>query len=586
MGKLLKYMTLRQWLYVLGVVFFVVVSVWCTLTLPDYMTKVTQLVETGGAVSEVWKYGGIMLACAVGDLCSAILVGLFTAQVASRFAASLRDNMYRKVVSFSMEEYSSFSTSSLLTRATNDVQQVTMVIGMGLQAFLKAPIIAVWAFLKIVGKGETWLMITGIAIVILVCVIGSNLVLVIPKFKKIQKLTDNLNRVARENLTGVRVVRAYNAEEYQSEKYDGANTALMKNHLFTGRIMAYLFPSIQAVMSGTSLAIYWAGAFIIQRAADAAAKIAIFSELVTFMAYAVQIIMAFMMISMIFILLPRAMVSADRINQILDKETKIHDGMHAAEGESVGTVEFRDVAFSYPDAEEPVLSGISFEAKKGDVVAFIGSTGSGKSTLVNLVPRFYDVTKGQVLVDGVDVKEYTQHDLREKIGYVSQKAILFKGTLASNVAYGADDSAEPSEERVKRAMEIAQGKDILEKTDQGIYQEVSQGGSNFSGGQKQRISIARAIYKDPEIFIFDDSFSALDYKTDKVLRATLKKETKDATTLIVAQRIGTVKDADQIIVLDEGKMVGKGKHADLLKDCEVYRQIAYSQLSEEELKNA
>ena len=586
MGKLLKYMTLRQWLYVLGVVFFVVVSVWCTLMLPDYMTKVTQLVETGGAVSEVWKYGGIMLACAVGDLCSAILVGLFTAQVASRFAASLRDNMYRKVVSFSMEEYSSFSTSSLLTRATNDVQQVTMIIGMGLQAFLKAPIIAVWAFLKIVGKGETWLMITGIAIVILVCVIGSNLVLVIPKFKKIQKLTDNLNRVARENLTGVRVVRAYNAEEYQSEKYDGANTALMKNHLFTGRIMAYLFPSIQAVMSGTSLAIYWAGAFIIQRAADAAAKIAIFSELVTFMAYAVQIIMAFMMISMIFILLPRAMVSADRINQILDKETKIHDGMHAAEGESEGTVEFRDVAFSYPDAEEPVLSGISFEAKKGDVVAFIGSTGSGKSTLVNLVPRFYDVTKGQVLVDGVDVKEYTQHDLREKIGYVSQKAILFKGTLASNVAYGADDSAEPSEERVKRAMEIAQGKDILEKTDQGIYQEVSQGGSNFSGGQKQRISIARAIYKDPEIFIFDDSFSALDYKTDKVLRATLKKETKDATTLIVAQRIGTVKDADQIIVLDEGKMVGKGKHADLLKDCEVYRQIAYSQLSEEELKNA
>ncbi|MBR3309285.1 MAG: ABC transporter ATP-binding protein [Lachnospiraceae bacterium] len=586
MGKLLKYMTWRQWLYVLGVVFFVVVSVWCTLTMPDYMTKVTQLVETGGAVSEVWKYGGIMLACAVGDLCCAILVGLFTAQVASRFAASLRDNMYRKVVSFSMEEYSSFSTSSLLTRATNDVQQVTMVIGMGLQAFLKAPIIAVWAFVKILGKGQTWLMITGIAIVILICVIGSNLILVIPKFKKIQKLTDNLNRVARENLTGVRVVRAYNAEEYQSEKYDGANTALMKNHLFTGRIMAYLFPSIQAVMSGTSLAIYWAGAFIIQNTAGAGAKIAVFSELVTFMAYAVQIIMAFMMISMIFILLPRAMVSADRINQILDKETKIHDGSHAAEGESKGTVEFRDVAFSYPDAEEPVLSGISFEASKGDVVAFIGSTGSGKSTLVNLVPRFYDVTEGQVLVDGVDVKEYTQHDLREKIGYVSQKAILFKGTLASNVAYGADDGASPSEEKVKRAMEIAQGHDILAKTEQGIYQEVAQGGSNFSGGQKQRISIARAIYKNPEIFIFDDSFSALDYKTDKVLRATLKKETKDATTLIVAQRIGTVKDADQIIVLDEGKMVGKGKHADLLKDCEVYRQIAYSQLSEEELKNA
>ncbi len=585
MAKLLKYMKPRQWFFVCCVIFFVVVSVWCTLTLPDYMTKITQLVETGGAMADIWKYGGIMLACAVGDLCCNILVGFFTAQVASLFAATLRDNMYRKVVSFSMEEYSSFSTSSLLTRATNDVQQVTMVIGMGLQAFLKAPIIAVWAFVKILGKGEQWLFITGIAIVILVCVIGSNLILVIPKFKKIQKLTDNLNRVARENLTGVRVVRAYNAEEYQSNKFDGANTALMKNHLFTGRVMAYLFPSIQAVMSGTSLAIYWVGAHLIQNTAGVEAKIAIFSELVTFMAYAVQIIMAFMMISMIFILLPRAMVSADRINQILDKQTKIHDGKNNGEGTEVGSVEFRDVAFAYPDAEEPVLSGITFSAKKGDVIAFIGSTGSGKSTLVNLVPRFYDVTEGQVLVDGIDVKEYTQHALREKIGYVSQKAILFKGTLAENVAYGAEEG-EPSVERVTHAMEIAQGKDILEKTEEGIYMPVAQGGSNFSGGQKQRISIARAIYKAPEIFIFDDSFSALDYKTDKVLRATLKKETKDATTLIVAQRIGTVKDADQIIVLDEGKMVGKGKHADLLKDCEVYRQIAYSQLSEEELQHA
>lgn len=587
MIKLLKHMKSRQWLFVACVIFFVVVSVWCTLSLPDYMTKVTQLVETGGAISDVWKYGGIMLAFAVGDLCCSILIGFFTAQVASGFAATLRDEMYRKVVSFSMEEYSAFSTSSLLTRATNDVQQVTMLIGMGLMAFMKAPILAVWAFVKILGKGEQWLLITGIAIVILLLVIGSNLILVIPKFKKIQKLTDNLNRVARENLSGVRVVRAYNAEEFQKEKFDGANTELMRNHLFTGRVLAYLFPSIQAVMSGTALAIYWVGAILIQNTADAAAKIGIFSELVTFMAYAIQIILAFMMISMIFVLLPRAMVSAERINQILDKTTKIHDGAKSAPEGVVGKVEFRDVSFAYPDAEEPVLTGISFTADKGDVVAFIGSTGSGKSTLVNLVPRFYDTTSGQVLIDGMDVRDYTQHELREKIGYVSQKAILFKGTIAENVSYGGDeDSRAATDEEIIHAMEIAQGKDILEKTDKGIYAEVAQGGANFSGGQKQRISIARAICKAPEIYIFDDSFSALDYKTDKTLRAALKKETADATTLLVAQRIGTVKDADQIIVLDEGKMVGKGKHEDLLRDCEVYRQIAYSQLSEEELKHA
>ena len=586
MIKLIKTMTRKKWLYAFIVLVFVVVSVWCTLTLPDYMTKVTQLVETGGAMSDIWKYGGIMLACAVGDLCCTIIVGFFTSQISSLFAASTRDRLYRKITSFSMEEIGRFSTSSLLTRFTNDVQQVTMVIAMGLQAVLKAPIIAVWAFIKIMGKGQQWLIVTGIAILILLAVLVSNLILVIPKFKRIQILTDNLNRVSRENLTGVRVVRAYNAEEYQEKKFDGANTALMKNHLFTGRVMAYLFPAIQFVMSGTSLAIYWVGAVIISNTADAMTRIAIFSELVTFMAYAVQIIMAFMMISMIFVMLPRAMVSAERINLVLETETKIHDGDRTEEAPEVGTIEFRDVVFKYPDAEEPVLSGINFSAKKGDTIAFIGSTGSGKSTLINLVPRFYDVTEGQVLVDGVDVREYSQHDLREKIGYVSQKAILFKGTLASNVAYGSDEENAPTDEKVIRAMEIAQGKDILAKSEKGIYAEVAQSGSNYSGGQKQRISIARAIYKDPEIFIFDDSFSALDYKTDRVLRATLKKETKNATTLIVAQRIGTVKDADQIIVLDEGKMVGKGKHADLLKDCEVYRQIAYSQLSEEELKNA
>lgn len=586
MIKLIRHMSAKQWLYVFIVIVFLFVSVWCTLTLPDYMTRVTQLVETGGAMSDIWKYGGIMLAFAIGDLCCTIIVGFFTSQVSSLFAASTRDRLYKKITSFSMEEIGQFSTSSLLTRFTNDIQQVTMVIGMGLQAVLKAPIIAVWAFIKIAGKGQQWLIVTGIAILILLLVIISNMILVVPKFKKIQKLTDNLNRVARENLTGVRVVRAYNAEAYQEEKFAGANTNLMRNHLFTGRVMAYLFPSIQLVMSGTSLAIYWVGAIMISNTADPLERIGIFSELVTFMAYAVQIIMAFMMISIIFVLLPRAMVSADRINRVLETETKIHDGDLKEEPEEKGSIEFRNVEFTYPDAQEPVLSGISFSAKKGDTIAIIGSTGSGKSTLVNLVPRFYDVSGGQVLVDGVDVREYTQHDLREKIGYVSQKAILFKGTLASNVAYGANENEEIEEDRVIRAINIAQGQDILEKSDEGIYREVAQGGSNYSGGQKQRISIARAVYKDPEIFIFDDSFSALDYRTDKVLRSTLKKETKDATTLIVAQRIGTVKDADQIIVLDEGKMVGLGKHADLLKDCEVYRQIAYSQLSEEELQHA
>ena len=586
MIKLIKQMSKRQWLYVCIVIVFVFISVWCTLTLPDYMTKVTQLVETGGTIQDVLKNGGIMLACAVGDLCCTFIVGFFTSQISSLFATSTRDRLYRKISGFSMEEISQFSTSSLLTRFTNDVTQVTILVGMGLQSVLRAPIVAVWAFTKILGKGEDWLLVTGIAIAFLLVMLISNLILVVPKFKIIQKLNDNLNRVARENLTGVRVVRAYNAEAYQEEKFDGANTELTKTHLFAGRVIAYLFPSIQFVMSGTSLAIYWVGAYLISNAADATVRIGIFSELVTFMAYAVQIIISFMMIGMIFVMLPRALVSAERINRVLETETKIVDGDKDTTTDEVGTIEFRDVTFKYPDAEEPVLSGITFSAKKGDTVAFIGSTGSGKSTLINLVPRFYDVTSGEVLVDGIDVRDYTQHDLREKIGYVSQKAILFQGTLASNIAYGIKEGEEPDPEKVLRALEIAQGKDIIEKKDDGVDMAVAQSGGNFSGGQKQRISIARAIYKDPEIFIFDDSFSALDYKTDKVLRATLKKETKDATTLIVAQRIGTVKDADQIIVLDEGKMVGIGKHEDLLKDCEVYRQIAFSQLSEEELQHA
>jgi len=589
MLKLMRYMKSREWTFV-GLVFvFVIVSVWCTLTLPDYMTKITQLVETGGAMSEVWKYGGIMLAFALGDAICTVVVGFCTSQIAANFSKNLRKALYDKVVGFSMEEISGFSTSSLVTRSTNDITQIVMVISMGLQMLLRAPIIAIWAVFKIMDKGWQWILVTAIAVAVVLVTIGIVLGLVTPKFKSLQKLTDRLNQVTRENLTGVRVVRAYNAEHYQEEKFDEVNTKITRTHLFTGRTMSFLMPTMQLVMSMTSLFVYWIGANIILHQDNVMSKIDTFSKLVVFMAYAIQIIMAFMMVSMIFMFLPRAQVSAARIEEVLQTRTKILDGAGTpVEGADRrgGTVEFQNVSFRYPDAQEAILKDITFTAREGQTVAFIGSTGSGKSTLINLVPRFFDVTEGQVLVDGVNVKDYTLDVLRKKIGYVSQKAILFKGTIASNVNYGEDTLEQVNEERIIHAMEVAQGKDIIEKQENGIYAEVAQGGTNFSGGQKQRISIARAIYKNPEIFIFDDSFSALDYKTDKKLRAELKRETNGATTLIVAQRIGTVKDADQIIVLDEGKMVGIGTHEELLKNCEVYQQIAYSQLSEEELKHA
>lgn len=588
MLKLMRYMKSREWTFV-GLVFvFVIISVWCTLTMPDYMTKITQLVETGGAMSDVWKNGGIMLAFALGDAICTVVVGFCTSQIAANFSKNLRKALYDKVVGFSMEEINGFSTSSLVTRSTNDITQIVMVISMGLQMLLRAPIIAIWAIFKIVDKGWQWILVTAIAVVVVLLTITIVLILVTPKFKSLQKLTDLLNLVTRENLTGVRVVRAYNAEHYQEVKFDGVNTKIMKTHLFTGKTLSFLMPTMQLVMSMTSLCVYWIGANIIMNQADVMTKIDTFSKLVTFMAYAIQMIIAFMMVSMIFMFLPRAQVAAVRIEEVLQTTTKITDG--SKEGDSArrvgGTVEFKKVSFRYPDAQEPVLTDISFTAKEGDTVAFIGSTGSGKSTLVNLVPRFFDVTEGQILVDGMDVKDYTLDALRKKIGYVSQRAILFKGTIASNVSYGEDDDGQLNEKAIIHAMEVAQGGDIIAKQENGIHADVAQGGTNFSGGQKQRISIARAIYKKPEIFIFDDSFSALDYKTDKTLRAELKKETNGATTLIVAQRIGTVKDADQIIVLDEGRMVGIGTHDELLKSCEVYQQIAYSQLSEEELKHA
>lgn len=585
MFRLLRYMRKREWMFATGVLFFVVCSVFLALKLPDYMTRVTQLVETGGAMSDILRAGGIMLLCAVGDACCTVMVSFCASQVSSRFSTRVRDAVYTKVVGFSMEEIGRFSTASLITRSTNDITQVVILISQGMQALVRAPIIAVWAFIKILGKGWQWMIVVAIATLIVACTIISNMILVIPKFRMIQKLTDNLNKVARELLSGIRVVRAYNAEDYQESKYDKANVDLRDNHLYTGRIMAFMPPTINIVMSCTSLAIYWVGAHMIQGIAMEA-RVNLFSQLVTFMAYAVNIIMSFMMVAMIFIMLPRAMVAAGRLNEVLDTETKVVDGAGVDNPYKEGKVEFRNVSFQYPDAEEKVLENITFTAQPGQTVAFIGSTGSGKSTLINLIPRFYDATEGEVLVDGVNVKEYTQHQLHHRIGYIAQKAVLFKGTIKSNIEFGHDSDHEMTDEWVTRALTIAQGKDILEKEEKGLYTEVAQGGTNFSGGQKQRISIARAIAKDPKIYIFDDSFSALDYKTDKVLRATLKKETQNATTLIVAQRIGTVRDADQIIVLDEGKAVGIGTHDELMKTCDVYREIAFSQLSEEELANA
>lgn len=586
MLKLFRYMKTRDCIYMLGILVFVVISVWCTLTMPDYMTQITQLVETGGEMSEVWKSGGIMLAFAFGDVICTIVIGFFTSQVAANFSKNLRKELYDKVVGFSMEEINNFSTSSLVTRSTNDIVQIVQIISMGLQMMLKAPIIAIWAVFKIMDKGWQWLVVTAIAVMVVVIVIAICLILVTPKFKLIQKLTDKMNLITRENLTGVRVVRAYNAERYQEDKFDKVNAEITRNHLFTGKTMALLMPSMQFVMSMTSLCVYWVGAFIIMNQTDVMTKIDTFSKLVVFMAYAIQIIMAFMMVSMIFMFLPRAQVSAARILEVLDMKTKISDGDLRNNQPVKGQVEFKNVSFSYPGAQERVLDNITFKAEPGETVAFIGSTGSGKSTLINLVPRFFDASEGEVLVDGENVKSYVLNDLRDKIGYVSQKAILFKGTIASNVDYGDTDRTRASDADIIHAMQVAQGMDILNKEAEGINAPVAQGGTNFSGGQKQRISIARAICKKPEIFIFDDSFSALDYKTDKKLRAELKKETDGATILIVAQRIGTVKDADKIIVLDEGKMAGIGKHEELLKTCEVYRQIAYSQLSKEELENA
>lgn len=584
MVKLLKKLTWKDFILAAVAFVFIIVQVWLSLTMPDYMSEITKLVQTKGSkMNDILIAGGKMLACALGSLLAAVCTSICASKISSNFSANLRGQVFHKVQSFSMEEIGNFSTASLITRSTNDITQVQMLIVMGLEVLLKAPIMAVWALCKISTKNWQWTASTGVAVVVLLSFVCVCVAVALPKFKKLQSLTDNLNRVTRENLTGLNVVRAYNAEGYQQKKFNDANDELTKTQLFANRTMGTMMPGIQMVMNGLMLAIYWIGAYLISNA-QMFDKLTIFSDMIVFTQYAMQVVMSFMMLVMILVLLPRASVSAKRINEVLDMPLSIKDGTkeNGIDGKK-GEVEFRNVSFCYPDAEKDVIEDISFTAHKGETIAFIGSTGCGKSTVINMIPRFYDATKGEVLVDGVNVKEYTQKALRNKIGYVSQKAVLFTGSIKSNVAYGDNGTKGFTDDVVKQAIETAQAKEFVDKTEGGVDAFVAQGGSNFSGGQKQRLSIARAICRHPEILIFDDSFSALDYKTDRVLRDTLRKTCADATRFIVAQRIGTIRDADKIIVLDDGKIAGMGKHNELMETCEVYRQIAYSQLSKEEL---
>ena len=584
MLKLLKNFGKRQWALVLVAFALILGQVWLDLKIPDYMSEITVLVQTEGSqMSEILENGGFMVACAFGSLISSIIVGYIASNISAAFSMNIRKKLFNKVGDLAISEIKQFSTSSLITRTTNDITQIEMLIAMGLQLLIKAPITAIWAVNKILNKSWQWSALTAVGVVILLGVIVTLMVIIMPKFKIVQKLIDKINGVTRENLTGIRVVRAFNAEEYQEDKFEEVNNRLTKQQLFNQKAFAVLSPVMYLIMYFLTLGIYFIGAYLIKDAAMAD-KLPLFGDMVVFSSYAMQVIMSFLMLAMIFMMLPRASVSANRINEVLDTDITIKDGKINTDttGEK-GTVEFKNVSFKYPDAEEYVLKNISFKANKGDTVAFIGSTGSGKSTLINLIPRFYDATEGEVLVDGVNVKDYTQEFLHDKLGYVPQKAVIFNDTVSGNVSYGENEKGEITDKKIKEAIEVAQAKEFVEKMDDKYDTHIAQGGTNVSGGQKQRLSIARAIARDPEIYIFDDSFSALDYKTDSVLRRELKKYTKDATILIVAQRIGTIMNADKILVLDNGKCVGQGTHKELLKTCEIYKQIALSQLSEEEL---
>jgi len=583
MFKLFRNLKKKDWLFVALAVLFIMGQVGLELKMPEYMSAITRLVQTEGSeMGEILRNGGLMLLCAFSSLVSTIIASWFVSNIGADFTYIVRKKIFDKVEELGVNEIKKFSTASLITRTTNDVTQVRQVITMGANMLVRAPLSAIWAIAKISGKSWQWSTATSVAVVIMLATVICIMMIVIPRFKIIQKLTDKLNSVTRENLTGIRVVRAFNAEKYQERKFDTANTEVADTTRFVNRVLSAMSPMMYLVMNGITLAIYFIGAFLISESVMAN-KLTLFSDMVVFSNYATHVIMSFLMVAMIFVMIPRAQVSAERINEVLDAEISIKDGDFDDETAETGTVEFRNVSFKYPDAEEYLLKDISFRAKKGQTVAFIGSTGSGKSTLINLVPRFYDVTDGAVFVDGVNVKDYKQKALHRKIGYVPQKAVIFSGTVNSNITYGDTGKEKPNERQIQTAAKVAQAKNFIEKLDKQYNSHIAQSGTNISGGQKQRLAIARAIAREPEIYIFDDSFSALDYKTDAALRGALKKHTKDATSLIVAQRIGTIMHADQILVLDKGHCVGHGTHKELLKTCEVYKEIALSQLTKEEL---
>ena len=585
MIKLLSFLEKKDWYRVILCFLFVIGGVWLELKMPDYMSEITKLVQTSGSkMSDIILNGTYMLLCALGSLIITVGTGYFAAVVSSDFSMKIRKAIFDKVEQSSMEHIKAIGTNSLITRTTNDVTQVEMLIGMGLHLLIKAPIMAIWAVTKILGKSLTWSSITFIAIIILLSAIGVLMMIVVPRFKIVQRLTDKLNGITRENLTGIRVIRAFNAEKFEEEKFKSINDKLTDTVTFNQKKFAIMMPLMSFVMNTVTLIIYFTGAYLID-AAMLTDKLTIFSNMIVFSSYSVQVIMSFLMLAMIFMIYPRAQVSAERICEVLDIKISIKDGTFNGKTKEKGTVEFKNVSFKYPDADEYVIKDISFKAEEGTTIAFIGSTGSGKSTLINLIPRFYDVTEGEILVDGINVKEYKLNDLMNKLGYVPQKAVMFSGTVSYNTSYG-ESKKRITQAKIKEAIKVAQAEEFVLKMDKKYESDISQGGTNISGGQKQRLSIARAIARDPEIYIFDDSFSALDYKTDSLLRKELKKYTHKATSLIVAQRIGTIMNADKIIVLDEGKCVGKGTHDELLKTCDVYREIALSQLSKEELESA
>lgn len=586
MLKLFKNFTKKDCFYIFFCFLLIVLHVCLELKIPDYMSSITTLIQNNeGSISKILNEGILMLSCALGSLVTAIVVGYFSSLLASSFSKNLRKQIFDKTMSLGMGEIKEFSTSSLITRTTNDVGQMQMLISMGLQVLIKAPIMAVWAITKILGKSLKWSLLVAFAVAILMTTIRIIMSIVLPRFEIVQKLIDKINSVSRENITGIRVIRAFNAEKFQTKRFEKVNNELTNTQLFNQKCFAALNPIMSLTTHLLTLGIYILGAFMIEKAV-LPIKISLFGDMVVFSTYGMQVISSFLMLAMIFMMLPRAKVSAARINEVLNSESSIKEGHVGHISNELGCLEFKNVSFKYPDAEEYVLKDISFNAVSGDTVAFIGSTGSGKSTLINLIPRFYDVTDGEILIDGVNIKDYTFKELGNKIGYISQKAVMFTGSVLDNVSFGTHFSKKPSDENILKALEVSQSKEFVDKMGEGVNSHIARGGTNVSGGQKQRLSIARAIARKPEIYIFDDSFSALDYKTDSLVRKNLKQYCQESIFLIVAQRIGTILNADKIIVLDKGKCVGIGTHKELMKSCKIYQEIALSQLSKEELYNA